>query len=198
MVDIRRNWRWWPVLASIMIACQSGPRDGGAACTQNPSLCDDGSSSTVDACAPNDTASDANGCVHNRSDGGGDDGGGGDGGGGNTGGGSSASLFPREAIWYRDISSAAADPRSDGIIRWLESAGGWGNGGVFQIDFSIEVLRAGSDTPLREFEPTEDFYEPDCDFQPVPVPDGGAIEGEYGYACASDGDCHLIVVHEPT
>jgi serine/threonine-protein kinase len=28
----------------------------------------------------------------------------------------------------------------------------------------------------------------------VPIPPGGAIEGEDAYACTQDGDCHLIVV----
>ena len=46
--------------------------------------------------------------------------------------------------------------------------------------------------------PTDDFFEPDCDLEPVPVPAGGALEGEDGYACESDGDCHLISVHRPT
>ena len=27
---------------------------------------------------------------------------------------------------------------------------------------------------------------------------GGAIEGESGYECVSDGDCHLLVVHDPS
>ena len=62
-----------------------------------------------------------------------------------------------------------------------------------QIDFSIEVLEAGADTPMREFSPTGDWYEVECDLTAVPVPTGGALEGEDGYGCASDGDCHLIV-----
>jgi serine/threonine-protein kinase len=33
---------------------------------------------------------------------------------------------------------------------------------------------------------------------PVPVPAGGALEGESGYSCVGDGDCHLIVRHQPT
>jgi serine/threonine-protein kinase len=56
------------------------------------------------------------------------------------------------------------------------------------------VLEAGPDVPLMTFTPTEDFFSPDCDMEPVPVPPGGALEGESGYACESDGDCHLIVV----
>jgi serine/threonine-protein kinase len=67
-----------------------------------------------------------------------------------------------------------------------------------RIDFSIEVLEADSTTPFRTFTTTSDFYSPDCDHVPFPVPPGGALEGETGYQCVSDGDCHLIVVHRPT
>ena len=67
-----------------------------------------------------------------------------------------------------------------------------------RIDFSIEVLHADASAPFRSFVRTGDFYTPDCDDQQVPVPLGGAIEGESGYECLSDGDCHLIVAHEPT
>jgi len=67
-----------------------------------------------------------------------------------------------------------------------------------RIDFSIEVLEANATTPFRTFTPTGDFYSPDCDHVPFPVPPGGALEGESGYECTTDGDCHLIVVHRPT
>jgi serine/threonine-protein kinase len=33
----------------------------------------------------------------------------------------------------------------------------------------------------------------DCDLADVPVPPGGNVEGETGYACTGGGDCHLIV-----
>jgi hypothetical protein len=62
-----------------------------------------------------------------------------------------------------------------------------------QIDFSIEVMDRTASTPDLTFHKTADFFEPDCDFAPVPVPPGGALEGETGYQCAGDGDCHLLV-----
>lgn len=101
-------------------------------------------------------------------------------------------YFPREAVWYQDVSASALDPQSAQVIAWLQNAGGFGLGRM-QIDFSIEVLTASASTPLRSFIPTSDHYSPDCDFDPVPVPPGGALEGETGYECESDGDCHLIV-----
>ncbi len=101
-------------------------------------------------------------------------------------------YFPSGAPWYQDVSAAPSDPESARVTAFLERAG-WGTG-TMRIDFSIEVLQAATDTPLRTFTPTEDFFEPDCDREPVPVPAGGALEGEDGYRCASDGDCHLIVV----
>ncbi len=111
---------------------------------------------------------------------------------------SSASVrFSQTSIWYEDISNAPVDAESDDVIDWLEANGGWGTGEM-RIDFSIEVLRAGSSTPYRSFVPTDDHFSPDCDLDDVPVPIGGALEGESGYECESDGDCHLIVVDEST
>jgi len=100
-------------------------------------------------------------------------------------------------FWMRDISGAAVDVASSAIIANLAAAGGFGNGRL-QIDFSINVLSADASVPLQSFTPTGDFYSPDCDLAPVPVPPGGALEGEAGYQCAGDGDCHLIVNHLPT
>ncbi|PID38856.1 MAG: hypothetical protein CSA65_08405 [Proteobacteria bacterium] len=106
-------------------------------------------------------------------------------------------YFPAGSIWTKDVSSAPLQSNSSAIINWLANAGGWGTGQM-RIDFSIEVLRAKAGTPFRAFTPTGDHYSPDCDTDKVPIVAGGAIEGESGYECVSDGDCHLIVVHEPT
>ncbi len=105
-------------------------------------------------------------------------------------------YFPDDAVWYTDVSEVEPHPDSGTIIAWLDDHG-WGYD-RFQIDFSIRVLTADEDTEPREFETTGDFYTPDCDHVPVPLPEGGSLEGEEGYACESDGDCHLLVVHEPT
>jgi serine/threonine-protein kinase len=79
------------------------------------------------------------------------------------------------------------------VIEGLQAKGGFGTGRL-QIDFSIEVLRAEAGVAARAFTRTGDFYDPDCDDVPVPVPAGGNLEGERNYACASNGDCHLIVL----
>lgn len=105
--------------------------------------------------------------------------------------GATSAYFPPEAVWYRDVSTAALDPESAAVVAYLDRVG-WGLGRM-QIDFSIEVLAADAATPLRAFTPTQDFFSPDCDLEPVPVPVGGALEGESGYECRGDGDCHLIV-----
>lgn len=101
-------------------------------------------------------------------------------------------LLARDNVWYTDVSAVEPDP-SSGAIRAFLSEHGFGFGRA-QIDFSFEVLAADASTPRRSFVPTDDFYTPDCDEVPVPLPDWGRIEGESGYACTSDGDCHLIVV----
>ncbi len=108
-------------------------------------------------------------------------------------------YFPADAPWYQDVSTAPVDGESAAVISWLASpsVGGWG-GGHLQIDFSIEVLEGDATTPLVNFTPTADFYNPDCDHVPMPLPSGGALEGEAGYQCVSDGDCHLLVVHRPS
>jgi len=106
-------------------------------------------------------------------------------------------YFPADSIWTRDVSNAPLDPESATVINWLATHGGWGSG-VMRIDFSIEVVEGSA--PLRAFEPKRDddeFYDPDCDEGPVPLPDDGALEGEDGYACLGGGDCHLIVVDRP-
>ncbi|MBI4821089.1 MAG: hypothetical protein HY791_32820 [Deltaproteobacteria bacterium] len=101
-------------------------------------------------------------------------------------------YFPPSAWMYQDISSAALSTDSDVVTQWLSDNGGFGLGRI-QIDFSIEVLTADG-SPRQTFEPTGDFYDPDCDRVLMPLPAGGALEGESGYECTSDGDCHLIVV----
>lgn len=103
-------------------------------------------------------------------------------------------YFPAGAVWTTDVTKAPVDPQSQEIVGWLDKRG-WGIG-RFQIDFTIDVLRADANTPMREFTPTSDFFKPDCDHVPVPVPPGGNLEDEQGYACTGDGDCHLIVVQE--
>ncbi len=106
-------------------------------------------------------------------------------------------TVPADSVWRRDISSAPVAADSAQVLSWLAGEGGWGFGSM-RIDFSIEVLHADVATPFLAFTTTGDFFDPDCDFVPVPVPAGGALEGEPGYECSSGGDCHLLVVHDPT
>jgi len=105
----------------------------------------------------------------------------------------SRGWFTQTMPWDESVAGLAPHPSSGAMIEALAERGGWGNSGIFQVDFSLTVLEAPADEPLRPFEPNGDFYEGDCDAVAVPVPAGGALEGEDGYACESDGDCHLIV-----
>ncbi len=102
-------------------------------------------------------------------------------------------YFTQPMFWNRDVSGSQPAGNSDAIIGSLRADGGWGNGDKFQIDFSMDVLGADASTPMRAFETTDDFYDPDCDHVQVPIPSGGNVEGESGYSCDGDGDCHLIV-----
>jgi serine/threonine-protein kinase len=102
-------------------------------------------------------------------------------------------YFTTPMFFNTDVSASPKAGNSAAIISALTAAGGWGNGNKMQIDFAIDVLRAPAGTPMRTFEPTEDFYSPDCDRAALPVPAGGNLEDETGYACTGDGDCHLLV-----
>jgi hypothetical protein len=105
-------------------------------------------------------------------------------------------LFGPGLPWNESIENAPKDAQSDTIIPALQKAG-WGAGRL-QIDFSIDVLCAPASAPLRAFEKTDNFFDGECDDQTVPVPAGGHVEGEDGYECTGDGDCHLIVIKEDT
>lgn len=100
-------------------------------------------------------------------------------------------LFPPAAPWNQNIAKAPLDAESADIIGYL--AQNHDTATRFQIDFSFRVLTRGSSDAPRAFTPNGDFYEGECDPAPIPLPVGGALEGESGYACESDGDCHLIV-----
>jgi hypothetical protein len=102
-------------------------------------------------------------------------------------------YFEAPQPWTKDVLALPKSPHSDAITGWLSSNGGWGTGKM-RVDFSIEVLTADASAPHMGFTPTDDFYSPDCDAPMFPVPPGGAIEGEQGYQCTSDGDCHLLVL----
>jgi serine/threonine-protein kinase len=107
-------------------------------------------------------------------------------------------YFTQPMFWNRDMSAAPKSTQSDTLIGALVAEGGWGNSNTLQIDFTIEVLHAGASTPTRAFTPTSDWSAPDCDSDAVPVPPGGNVEGETGYACTGGGDCHLLVVDDAT
>jgi len=126
-----------------------------------------------------------------------DPGGGGGGGGSDSGSGGATTpgtgpYFTTPMFWNRDVSNAPKAATSDATIAALHAGGGFG-GGRIQIDFSIDVLAANAATPMRSFTTTGDFYSPDCDHVQVPVPPNGNLEGETGYSCTTDGDCHLLV-----
>jgi hypothetical protein len=104
-------------------------------------------------------------------------------------------LFTAPNAWSLDVSALATDPSSSAVVQWIAGQGGWGTGAL-SIDFSMNVLHADASAPFLDFDPTSDFYVPDCDHVPFPVPPGGALEGEDGYACTNGGDCHLLVVDD--
>lgn len=101
-------------------------------------------------------------------------------------------LFPPDAPWNRSIATAKLAPDSADVIAYLES--GHKTRARFRVDFSFTLLPADAATPRMRFIPSPDHYSPDCDITPLPIVPAGRIEGERGYECTSDGDCHLLVI----
>ena len=105
-----------------------------------------------------------------------------------------APYFPPGALWTQDISHAPLDPQSSTIIAWLADAGGWGTGKM-RVDFSLRVMQADASTPRVPFRESPGFGVADSDkISTIPLPAGGGVEGQAGYQCPADNDCHLIVV----
>jgi serine/threonine-protein kinase len=110
-------------------------------------------------------------------------------------------LFDSSYPWNQPIVDAPLDSESDAIIAYLSD--NHTSSQRFRIDgpseerdslYGITVLTADSSTQAVDFSESDDFYSPDCDHVPIPLPDSGAIEGEQSYACDNDGDCHLLVI----
>ena len=90
--------------------------------------------------------------------------------------GTATQLFPPGAPWNQAIDAAALDAESGAIIAYL--AANHTASARFQITFDFNLLFADGNTPHRAFAPTGDFFRPDCDTAPVPVPSIGRLEGE--------------------
>ncbi len=112
--------------------------------------------------------------------------------------------FPSNATWNQDVSQAPLAANSAAMISTLQGLGGWGNGGVLQIDFSMFVLHADAGAPTAPIVAgSSGYYLPDCEIPgfTFPLPAGGAIEGSANnnYTCDnSNNDCHLLVVQGNT
>lgn len=110
-------------------------------------------------------------------------------------------LFDASHPWNQPIVDVPLDAESDAIVSYLYD--NHESSQLFRIDgpseypndlYGITVLTADEGTEAFDFSESGDFYSPDCDHVPIPLPEGGAIEGEQSYACDSDGDCHLIII----
>jgi hypothetical protein len=108
------------------------------------------------------------------------------------------------SVFRQPVDSAPLHPNSTAMINRVTALGGFGFGRM-QIDFSFYVLYAEASTPLvpivaipADLDP---YYSPDCEDlgSTLPLPAGGAIEGQAGYTCdVFNGDCHLLVVQGNT
>jgi serine/threonine-protein kinase len=121
------------------------------------------------------------------------------------------SFFPEGSPYDDDITGVTPVANSGAIVAQMlamHPPNGWGSDGTMRMDASILVVEAEAGTPKRAHTPVDDFYwAPDCDTAPVPLPAGGASEGDWttppdlsgdftGYDCEGfdDGsDCHILV-----
>ena len=103
-------------------------------------------------------------------------------------------YFPAGAIWTTDVYDAA--PASDSEAQIAGAARGRRLGQRRHVADRLLDRRARPPTRRRRCarsrRPTTSTI-PTAITSPMPVPAGGNVEGESGYACTSDGDCHLIV-----
>lgn len=110
-----------------------------------------------------------------------------------------AALFEAAEPWTKDVSQLPVSSRSQDILDTLEGLGGWGNGNVFQIDFTIPLFFANASTPRMTVTGVDGYCYgggPDCEAVPlqVPVPDGSNFEGSDDLTCdTEESDCHLLV-----
>lgn len=96
------------------------------------------------------------------------------------------SVWRTTSEWYRPIATAPVAEHSSEMIAALER---WGQTGVFQIDFSFNVLDARGAAPVTI--PPQD----EGDDVPVPIPARGYVEGDHAYdACPRGDDCHVLVI----
>jgi hypothetical protein len=108
-------------------------------------------------------------------------------------------YFPASSWIYTDISAAPVAATSAATTAWLESQGGWGSGGRFQIDASIVVLEADASAPRVVPTPDAETYDQCDNAVAVPFPPGGRVEGFDNYICPGrsagdiNSDCHLLV-----
>lgn len=101
-------------------------------------------------------------------------------------------IFSGGSWINRSVVNAARSPDSDAIVRFLETS--HRGPGKFQVDFSLVLLEAERSTQRQTFKRSPGHELPDCDITPVPLPAKGRLQGERGYACEGDGDCHLLVL----
>jgi len=115
--------------------------------------------------------------------------------------------FPAGAVWNQDITLAPTLQGAQDPIPALAVLGGFGNGGLLQIDFSFNVVNAPAGSPTRTISGYPfpgGYYSPDCEpinVTTLPVPANAAIEGQTDLTCnntPSGEDCHLLVVQGNT
>jgi len=112
-----------------------------------------------------------------------------------------ASNFPCSSYFNLPVDSIvltqAQKNYSDHLINGLLARGGWGNGNVFQIDFSIDVLNFNpSSNRYFKVDTAADWTAEGDALTRIPAPPVGSANGFEGAntTCSDDGDCHYIAL----
>ena len=111
-------------------------------------------------------------------------------------------LFGKDYPWNQTVDQQPLDGESGAIIDYLDGIGPWtgrfeiaGADGADQESYGMAILVADDDAPRILFDIREDaFWRPHCDVAPIPLPAGGAVQGEADYDCRHGGACHLVVL----
>lgn len=98
------------------------------------------------------------------------------------------SFAPCASAWHQDISGLTAATESATLVPKLPTSG-------LHVSLDHHVLTADGSTPTAVLGGT---LSPDSDTGAIPVPAGGAVQGENGYVCSGSTDCRLLVVKAST
>ncbi|MDB4985329.1 MAG: hypothetical protein JWN04_507 [Myxococcaceae bacterium] len=96
-------------------------------------------------------------------------------------------YFPPDSFMYRPVDGLPVDPESPSLISWLDSASVFGPDGMAVL-FTVAVYDAQTPVVRVPIQQKTDFWAPDCDPAPVPLPE------HVDSRCAAPSSCTVVIV----